>query len=459
MAFADDSFLPGDDGDGYPKRPKQPFSLEDQLYDMGGVGGGESPYGSGGDSPWPELPSDGTGPYQPLPGSAGPWGTGGGFPETTPTGPIDDPWADQNNQADGGYGDWIDHEKNLGKSSGWDGQEMHYGQAGPNDTVVDSGFGEGAGTVNPKGPFDPFKHWGTSDRPINADEATANAGSGFTKPTAPGTGTPDTTGGSTKKGKDWFLEWTNGKAPNKETLLANEKELNAHGYTLVPNKTLGPDGKPTNYDLMYNGQIIDVVVGGSRGGEAWQYDDSGGSGGAAGGGGGAAGGGSYPGANGAVGEAIARLLARGEAPVSLKDPSLAGASAAHRAAMTRGVRNSRTALAERAAANGLNSGGAGSGAFDTGIQSQEEGAALNNANFDSGLVIDEVKQRRSDVINALQFAQGEERMALQHALAMLNDQLARAQMGQQNKQWYDAFTYGMSRDSKNADDHAAGGLY
>lgn len=372
----DESNTSDEDDPGFKDWIKQEKSLQGGGESVEAAPIDDSFLASGGTTPYPDFTGGDTASpssdlWQPLNDAlTGPVsGSGGGFPETTPPGPIDDPWAAENDP-----------------------------------------------TTPPSTP-----------------------------PSTPPTGTDAS--GSTKKGRDWFLEWTKGKAPNKETLLANEKELNAHGYTLVPNKTLGPDGKPTNYDLMYEGRIVDVIVGGSRGGETWQYDDSGGGGGAVGG----AGGGLST-APASLQDAIARLLARGEKPVDMKDPNIAGAAAAHRAATTRGARRSRGALAERAAATGLNSGGAGSGAFDTGIQSEEESAALSNANFDSGLVLDEIKQRRGDVIAALGFAQGEERIQLQRELAMLNDQLQRAQLAQQDKQYYDRLTYDMGRDAHSQDD-------
>lgn len=143
--------------------------------------------------------------------------------------------------------------------------------------------------------------------------------------------------------------------------------------------------------------------------------------------------------SGPMSDAIQRLLARGESP-DLQSPAMQQASSAHRAALDRSVRNQRSALAERSAASGLNLGGSGSGSFDSAVQSGIEGAGIDQANFDSGMQLDEIKQRREDVVNALQFAQGEERNQLQLQLAQMNDQLQRAQMGQQNSQFYDQFS-------------------
>lgn len=73
-----------------------------------------------------------------------------------------------------------------------------------------------------------------------------------------------------------FMKMTEGKAPTVQNLLGMEKDLNAKGYKLSGNRTLGPDGKPTSYDLVFpNGAMRDVIKGAARGGEAWQVlDDS-----------------------------------------------------------------------------------------------------------------------------------------------------------------------------------------
>lgn len=71
-----------------------------------------------------------------------------------------------------------------------------------------------------------------------------------------------------------------GKPPTIASLLSVEPQLNAMGITLTPNKTLGPDGKPTNYDLrLPNGQGVDILQGASRGGVAWQWLTGNGAGG------------------------------------------------------------------------------------------------------------------------------------------------------------------------------------
>lgn len=162
-------------------------------------------------------------------------------------------------------------------------------------------------------------------------------------------------------------------------------------------------------------------------------------------GGGASGFGTGP-----VADAIQRLLGRGES-TDFNDPSLSAARAAHNAASDRALRQSRAALAERMAGQGLNSGGAGSGAFDTALQSQIEAAGIDNAQFDSQLVLDEMQSRRQDVVNALQFAQGEERMALQQYLAEMDRDLQARGLDLSNQHFYDNLGYQIGQNDRQYD--------
>lgn len=154
---------------------------------------------------------------------------------------------------------------------------------------------------------------------------------------------------------------------------------------------------------------------------------------------------------GPMGDAIARLLGRGENGTNASDPNIAGPTAAFRAQSDAAVRQSRQALAERAAAEGANYGGAGSGYFDSGIQSQIEQGGRDVANHQGQLITQEIAAKRTDVVNALQFAQGQEKLALEQYLAQLNDQLQRAQMGQQNSQFYDNYGLRMAEDASGLD--------
>jgi hypothetical protein len=108
-------------------------------------------------------------------------------------------------------------------------------------------------------------------------------------------------------------------------------------------------------------------------------------------------------------------------------------------------------LAERAAASGLNNGGAGSGAFDSAIQSQIESQGIDVANYQARLMTQEISARRQDVLNALQFAQGQEKLYLEQYLQMLNSALQKYGMDQQNQQFYDDYAYRLGRDQRDDD--------
>ncbi len=163
-------------------------------------------------------------------------------------------------------------------------------------------------------------------------------------------------------------------------------------------------------------------------------------------------------ANPMVSDAIQRLLKQGQSPVSASDPNIAGATAAYKAQADTATRGSRAALAERDAQEGLNSGGAGSGSFDSAIQAQQEQEGRDVGSFSSNLVIQEIQARRQDVLNALQSAQGEEKNALALQLAQMNDALQRAGAGQQNQQFYDSLSSGMSNSSNSLNNQLLGSL-
>ena len=146
----------------------------------------------------------------------------------------------------------------------------------------------------------------------------------------------------------------------------------------------------------------------------------------------------------AIHAAIMRLLARGEKPVGEQDIASQYGPASH--ALERGAQRTRMAAAERAAAGGGNQGGAGGGAFDANVNAINEGLGQQQGELAANLTGRELMARRGDVANALQFAQGEERTALQLQLSQIDSQLRREQMGQQNQQFYDTMGYNMGRD-------------
>jgi hypothetical protein len=151
----------------------------------------------------------------------------------------------------------------------------------------------------------------------------------------------------------------------------------------------------------------------------------------------------------AITAAIMRLLGRGEAPVDANDPNIAGPTAAFRAQADTATRRARNALAERDAFLGLNSGGSGSGSFDSAIQSQMEQEGRDVGSYQGNLMVQEIQARRQDVVQALQFAQGEQKLQLESELAQMDDQLKRLGLSQQNNQFYDQFAYNMGKDQQD----------
>jgi hypothetical protein len=122
------------------------------------------------------------------------------------------------------------------------------------------------------------------------------------------------------------------------------------------------------------------------------------------------------------------------------DPNLGPQSRAYAAARERSAGKERAATAERAAFTGLNSGGQGSGAFNSGLQGIQENAGRDIASNDAGLVGQEVQARRADLMNALQLANAigarDQSASIQQQLAQLDNTYRYAQLGQQNNQFY-----------------------
>ena len=123
-----------------------------------------------------------------------------------------------------------------------------------------------------------------------------------------------------------------------------------------------------------------------------------------------------------------------------KRPSHATAVAAQydplAAQSQRAAGEARAAAAERAAFEGTNVGGAG-GAFDASVNSINERAGQAQSALMANLITGELTQRRADVVNAIGFAQGEQKMRLQAQLAALDRELERQRMAQQNQQYLD----------------------
>jgi hypothetical protein len=90
-------------------------------------------------------------------------------------------------------------------------------------------------------------------------------------------------------------------------------------------------------------------------------------------------------------EALLQLLQHGNEPIDVaSDPILSAQQGQYTQARRTGALQDRGAMAERAAAEGLNSGGQGSGAFDSGVQSINENASRDIAGHQSQLAMNEL---------------------------------------------------------------------
>lgn len=155
----------------------------------------------------------------------------------------------------------------------------------------------------------------------------------------------------------------------------------------------------------------------------------------------------------AMRDSLLKLMAQGQEPVDVtNDKTLGPAAEAYRNAQMRQSKQSREALAERYAAEGLNSGGQGSGAFDTAVQGLDENTRNSIAGYEAQLAQTELQNRRQLTVQALQIAQAlgarTESNALQEELANLDAQLRQqqlqynyTQLGQQQGQFEDTLGY------------------
>lgn len=207
------------------------------------------------------------------------------------------------------------------------------------------------------------------------------------------------------------------------------------------------------------GRTLDMGIGYKSGGPikgAWTPVGGAGGGGGSFGGGGAAGPGGYGAAGGGgdlqgiLRDKLLQLMGdRGPIDAS-NDPR----ATAFRNAQSRGLERQRQALAERAAASGQLQGGVGSGAFDTELQGLRENASENAANYEAGLVDDEVQARRQQLMQALQMADAigarSESAALQRELAQLESQYKYAALGQQQGQFEDQMGFNYAQYQQNA---------
>lgn len=149
------------------------------------------------------------------------------------------------------------------------------------------------------------------------------------------------------------------------------------------------------------------------------------------------------------------------APVTANDPAIAGEMQAQERILERLREQRRAEAAERMAFEGLNAGGAGSGAFDQEIASgfEDKGQALTG--LQAQLFSRELQSRRGSLASllnmALQTGDAESARALQLQLAQMDNELRRLGLSQQASQFNDQFglqrsqfEYDMNRDASRA---------
>lgn len=189
------------------------------------------------------------------------------------------------------------------------------------------------------------------------------------------------------------------------------------------------------------------------GGAAGMPAPGGGGGGAAGGAGGS---GVYGTGNQAMDDAmhsaLMSMLQRNSSPVTAKD--VGDRFGPLDAIKQRNAMEGRNAAAERAAFQGSSVGGAG-GSLDAEQNKITENLSQDEMGLMSGLMGEEMQARRADVMNALQFAQGEEKIGLQKQLADMDNELRREQMAQSGSQFQQSLGQNQSQFDASMDDSDA----
>ena len=135
-------------------------------------------------------------------------------------------------------------------------------------------------------------------------------------------------------------------------------------------------------------------------------------------------------------QALLSVLNQTQQPPSVEgNTPLSAQAATYRNARLRESQRNRASMAERFAQEGLNSGGQGSGAFDTGITGLNESAGRDIAGYEAGLVGQETQARRQQLMQALQLANAvgarSEAAQLQRELALLSGSLNQENAGSQ----------------------------
>lgn len=161
-------------------------------------------------------------------------------------------------------------------------------------------------------------------------------------------------------------------------------------------------------------------------------------------------------------DSLLRLMDQGNKPVDLQnDPTLKAQSDTYRVSKKRGEAEQRAALAERAAFTGLNSGGQGSGSFESALGSLGEQTNEDIAAHDAQLAYGELSARRSALLQAIQIADAigarSEAEQLNVALAQIDAAMKQAQLTQNQNQFADttAFNYAQLLENSNRNAYLA----
>lgn len=148
--------------------------------------------------------------------------------------------------------------------------------------------------------------------------------------------------------------------------------------------------------------------------------------------------------------ALLRILNQGDQPIDVQnDATLGPAAAAYKTARRQGANEDRAALAERAAFTGLNSGGQGSGAFESGVQGINEQASQDIAGNQASLALNELSARRQQFAQALQLADAigarSESAQLQTRLAQIDAEMRKYGYDQQQGQFEDTQAFNWAK--------------
>jgi hypothetical protein len=160
-------------------------------------------------------------------------------------------------------------------------------------------------------------------------------------------------------------------------------------------------------------------------------------GGAGGTGGGGAAGNWWSQFGGDVSNKLREFLNMDPSNVSVRDQDIAPVAQTHDAALQRARNMAQAQMAEQAAQDGT----LGAGGFDTDVQRTFTDFGNAQAGFEAGLVNDKMKERRAQIMQALQLGSGlldnEMQRKLQMELAQIDDATRRMGLTMANSQFYD----------------------